>query len=116
MSEEARKAAREKTWEPFINEQAPLTTSHHEYERAFDHGWNAHADHTAAIREKAIENVIKATEESACSCSVCGVIKGESRGCYAYRAAKGHEWKYIVHLQESDVQALKAALEGNDAK
>lgn len=77
---------------------------------------NAHADHTAAIRE-AIQNVIKATEEAACSCSVCGVIKGENRGCYAYRANKGHNWRYIAYLEESDVReltALKAALEGND--
>ncbi len=74
----------------------------------FDAGYDhAAAEHASAIRE-AVQNVIRATEEAACSCSVCGVIKGENRGCYAYRASKGHIWKYIAYLDESDVQALTA--------
>lgn len=49
MANDKREQAMQQLWERFMDEQSPLTTSHIEYERAFELGYDA--GHAAATAE-----------------------------------------------------------------
>lgn len=67
----------------------------------------------AALRS-ALEMVEK-IEQCAQYCQVCGVHKGDNRGCFAHRGAKGHKWAFQAHIKETELLAFKKALAATPA-